>query len=373
MSMHERGSPDLRPIVVSSSTGIPDARHPALPKVTESKARCSVFMVLRAKSLGMVGIIRHTDACRLRRAFATLDCVTVVLPLQAQTFEKGGILELRKLVIPLLAASFVFAAACSANGNAESKETTSTSKQNADRSGGMSAAEMADMGHASSEGDRGFSKLANGEPEHQTMTLPISKADRRTLARQMVLARETALRYPTVADAEAGGLRRAGPFTPGLGAHYINSANYSGSPDGVLTDEWIGRPLAWIYDGTHPDSHIAGLFYASLKTTPEGFAGPNDMWHVHKNVCLVYGPDGIDTPLGADHGATAEECQKVSGQLMQVTQRLLHVWVVPGYESPEGVFSHLSSAITCDDGSYRTIEDVTKVGKRTTTCADGSE
>ncbi|MSZ30516.1 MAG: hypothetical protein F2634_09190 [Actinobacteria bacterium] len=41
--------------------------------------------------------------------------------------------------------------------------------------------------------------------------------------------------------------------------------------------------------------------------------------------------------------------------------------------TPEGVFSHLSSAITCDDGSYRTIEDVTKAGKRTTTRADGSE
>ena len=38
------------------------------------------------------------------------------------------------------------------------------------------------------------------------------------------------------------------------------------------------------------------------------------------------------------------------------------MWVVPGYESPEGVFSHLSSAVTCDDGTYNTIADVTKVG-----------
>lgn len=282
-------------------------------------------------------------------------------------------MELRRLLLPLLATSFVFVAACSANGNAASKESTSTGRQNADKPAGMSAAEMSHMGGASSHDDRGFSKLANGEPEHQMMTLPVSKADRKTLARQMVLARETALRYPTVADAEASGLRRAGPFTPGLGAHYINSANYSGSPDGVLTDEWIGRPLAWIYDGTHPDSRIAGLFYSSLLAMPEGFAGPNDMWHAHKNVCLVNGPNGIDTPLGADRGATVEECKKIGGQLMQVTNKLLHVWVVPGYESPEGVFAHLSSAITCDDGSYRTIKDVTKVGKRTTICVDGTE
>ncbi len=296
-----------------------------------------------------------------------------MLLLQATTFVKGEILELRKLAWPSIAISFLLVAACSANGNASSQETTSTSRESTHKSGGVTAAEMADTGHGSSAADRGFSKLANGEREHQSMTLAISKEERRTLARQMVLAREVALKYPTVADAEEGGLRRAGPFTPGLGAHYINVGNYGGPPNGVMNDEWIARPLAWIYDGTHPDSHIAGLFYSSNVKIPKGFAGPNDMWHAHKNVCLVYGPDGIDTPLGADHGATLEECNKIGGQLMKVTQRLLHVWVVPGYESPEGVYAHLSSAITCDDGSYRTIKDVTKVGKRTTTCADGTE
>ena len=307
------------------------------------------------------------DACHLRLG------TILVLPPHASTFVKGEILKLRKLALPLVALSFVLVAACSANGNAASEKPTSTSMQHSDKSGGMTAAEMADMGHTSSAGDRGFSKLGNGKREHRSMTLAVSKADRRILARQMVLARETALKYPTVADAEAGGLRRAGPFTPGLGAHYLNLGNVGGAPDGVMTDEWIARPLAWIYDGTHPDSRIAGLFYSSSVKIPKGFAGPNDMWHAHKNVCLVYGPDGIDTPLGADRGATSEECNKIGGQLIRATQKLVHVWVVPGYESPEGVFSHLSSAITCDDGSYRTIKDVTKVGKRTTLCVDGTE
>ena len=47
---------------------------------------------------------------------------------------------------------------------------------------------------------------------------------------------------------------------------------------------------------------------------------------------------------------------------MKRTQYLLHTWVVPGWESPEGVYAHLSSAVTCDDGTYKTIKDVTKVG-----------
>ena len=54
-------------------------------------------------------------------------------------------------------------------------------------------------------GDRGFSKLENGMEHGHAFTQPVSDADRATLARQMVLARETALRYPTVAAAEAAG------------------------------------------------------------------------------------------------------------------------------------------------------------------------
>ena len=68
-----------------------------------------------------------------------------------------------------------------------------------------------------------------------------------------------------------------------------------------------------------------------------------------------------------------EQCDAIGGNLLQQTQYLLHTWVVPGYESPEGVFSHLTSAVTCDDGSYNTIADVTKVGTATTMCKDGTE
>ncbi len=39
-------------MVVSSSTGIPAASHPSLPKLTVSRPRWMAFMALRAKSLG---------------------------------------------------------------------------------------------------------------------------------------------------------------------------------------------------------------------------------------------------------------------------------------------------------------------------------
>jgi hypothetical protein len=244
------------------------------------------------------------------------------------------------------------------------------------------AATATDDGHAHGAGegaappavdDRGFAALENGEEHPHEFTQPVSPADRAELARQLMLARDVALQYPTVADAERAGLKRAGPFSPGLGAHYINFAGGLGNADGVMSDDDIRAPLAWIYDGTKPDSPVAGLFYQTGSAGAEGFAGPNDVWHVHHNVCIKFGPNGIDAPLGADRGATREQCDAVGGQLIEQTQYLLHVWVVPGYESPEGVFSHLSSAVTCDDGTYETIDDLTNVGSATSVCRDGTE
>ena len=239
---------------------------------------------------------------------------------------------------------------------------------------GMTAEEMAAMGTGAAVDDRGFSALANGEQHAMGFPQGISAADRVELARQLVLARQVALQYPTVRDAEAAGLQRAGPVSPGLGAPYLSYTGIGGNADGVMSDDDIRHPLAWIYDGTHPDSHIAGLFYMSPVANAAGFAGPNDMWHVHQDICIVTNAAGhLDTPLGADHGATKAECDAVGGSLVAQTQYLLHVWVVPGYESPEGVFSHLSASITCDDGTYETIADVTKVGTATTICKDGTE
>jgi hypothetical protein len=239
---------------------------------------------------------------------------------------------------------------------------------------GAAAATTAHDHAAAAVDDRGFSTLQNGEQHAHTFTQAISPADRVELARQLTLARQVALQYPTVKDAEAAGLHRAGPFSPGLGAHYISYGNALGNADGTMSDDDIRKPLAWIYDGTHPDSHIAGLFYMTNSANPAGFAGPNDTWHVHHDICIKTGAGGVvDAPLGADHDATQAQCDAVGGKLLKQTQYLLHAWVVPGYESPEGVFSHLSSGITCDDGTYNEIGDVTKVGTATTMCADGTE
>ncbi len=229
-------------------------------------------------------------------------------------------------------------------------------------------------GSATPENDRGFSSLDNGVQHSHGFELPVSAATRTLLTHQMNLARETALRYPTLADAQRAGLHRAGPFSPGLGLHMIDYGNYAyGSGNGVMTDAQVTHPLAWIYDGTKPSSPIAGLFYSAVVADPAGFAGPNDVWHQHHNICIVQSPTGgVDAPLGADKDATVAQCNAVKGNLIKATGPLLHVWIVPGYEDSQGVFAHLNPAITCNDGTYHEV-DITKVGTRLTACADGTE
>jgi hypothetical protein len=225
--------------------------------------------------------------------------------------------------------------------------------------------------------DRGFSKLDNGhQAETNVFSQPIDPATRVVLQHQLELAREVAMRYPTVRDAEAAGWRRAGPFAPGLGAHYFDWPHIEDAlmPSGIIDDNAVMHPISLIYDGTHPDSRIAGLMYYSERMRlPEGFAGPNDIWHYHTSVCLVNKPDGsVDTPFGADQTVSKAMCDAAHGQLMARTQWMLHAWVVPGYDSPEGVFSHDNETITCRDGSYHVIPLAT-VGNRTSLCVDGGE
>ncbi len=177
----------------------------------------------------------------------------------------------------------------------------------------------------------------------------LDPATRAQLAEQLVAARTAALKYPTVADAEKAGMILAGKFSPETGAHFIDIRYASG----VNFDP--SHPGSYIYDGTDPTSKIVGLMYLSLNLSapPEGFAGPNDHWHRHTNTCVIFG-NPIRIPFPADSSVTASQCQKVHGSFMRETVWMVHAWVVPGWESPLGVFSHNNPDLLCADGTSKT-------------------
>jgi hypothetical protein len=179
---------------------------------------------------------------------------------------------------------------------------------------------------------------------------PLDATTRATLKTQLSEARDFALRYPTVADATAGGYRLAGGFAPGSGAHYIT---YSGLTGAGAFDPT--KPISLIYDGASPTSQVIGLMYYGMgQGAPEGFAGPNDHWHRHSNVCLKNGPGGLEVPFPADQDVTAAQCADVQGNLLKTTGYMVHAWVVPSWESPLGVFSHDNPDVRCADGTFKT-------------------
>lgn len=135
----------------------------------------------------------------------------------------------------------------------------------------------------------------------------------------------------TAADAMAAGYFQVTPYVPGIGAHYINI--------GYVTDDGFdpAEPEMLLYNGNRPDSVLVGLSYAVVgEDPPDGFTGPNDSWHVHPSLCvlggLVVGPDQTPQDLCDSIGA-----QK--GRTFGASLWMAHLWQVPGWESPWGLFS----------------------------------
>ncbi len=177
---------------------------------------------------------------------------------------------------------------------------------------------------------------------------PLDAATRAALAAQLVTARSAALRYPTVASALAAGFIPAGKFSPETGAHYINVRGTFGAFD-------PSNPGSLIYDGTTPASTVIGIMYLSgSANAPGGFAGPNDHWHRHTNTCVIFTGGKIVVPFAADSSVTQAQCAAVHGTFMPRTTWMVHAWVVPGWESPLGVFSHNNPDVKCANDTEKT-------------------
>jgi hypothetical protein len=182
---------------------------------------------------------------------------------------------------------------------------------------------------------------------------PLDPAAQKLVGEQLVQAREAAAKYPTVKEAKAAGMVLAGGMAPGVGAHYqlMSAETLKGlNPDGTVNASYPG---SFIYGGTADDAPIVGLMYMSMTSdvAPEGFAGPNDHWHRHTNLCIRYGNGRIEVPFAVDGDVTKAQCDEVQGRFMERTIWMVHAWVVPGWESPKGVFSHDNPNVHCADGT----------------------
>jgi hypothetical protein len=159
----------------------------------------------------------------------------------------------------------------------------------------------------------------------------VDKADCDQLRAEIETARQTALKYPTAQDAMDAGWRRVTGYVPGIAAHYMNF----GLVDGKFELE---KPEMILYDGGGPEAKVVGLsYYVVLEGEAEptqGFTGENDHYHRHIGLCV--NASGV---IG-DSKTTEEECAARGGRKQGGGAGWMsHAWVVPGCESPWGIFS----------------------------------
>ena len=70
---------------------------------------------------------------------------------------------------------------------------------------------------------------------------------------------------------------------------------------------------------------------------------------------MIFGQGGkIIVPFAADSSVNAGQCAAVRGTFMRRTTWMVHAWVVPGWESPLGVFSHNNPDVKCANGTEKT-------------------
>jgi hypothetical protein len=162
----------------------------------------------------------------------------------------------------------------------------------------------------------------------QNITDPAQQAK---LQGQLQQAGTVMAKYPTAAAAMKAGYFQVTPYVPGIGAHYLNV--------GKLTDNGFNPadPEMLLYNGNEPTAKLIGLSYAVLADkAPSGFIGPNDMWHNHPSLCIVgnivVGPDSTPESLCSSIGGR-------KGTPFEHTMWMAHLWQVPGWESPWGLFS----------------------------------
>jgi len=225
--------------------------------------------------------------------------------------------------------------------------------------GTMAASGAASGGHGHDSAASATSTAApsdngghGGHAGPQPWTAMVDQDQCDTLDAELSLARATALKYPTAADAMAAGWERVTFYVPGIAAHYMKF----GIVDGKFQ---IDQPEMILYDGNSPEARVVGLSYYMIQpgqTEPsQGFTGANDHSHRHVGLCNKEGVGVI-----GDSTLTTEECASIGGVKSDGSKGWMsHAWVVPGCESPWGVFSaanplldaELSQASAKNDGA----------------------
>jgi hypothetical protein len=166
-------------------------------------------------------------------------------------------------------------------------------------------------------------------PGPQT-TVELSPPDQSMLNEQWQEARAAVPGLDSAEEATAAGYTRAALQTPGIGTHWVNWTLIDAPFDPA-------HPAMLLFDERGESPVLVGFSYwIHSATEPPGFAGGNDVWHRHANLCIVNG--WVDRER-----SSPPEC---AGQVLAGRDLwMLHAWVVPGWENRWGNFAIFNPAL----------------------------
>jgi hypothetical protein len=185
--------------------------------------------------------------------------------------------------------------------------------------------------------------------DHGTVTL-VSSLPSEEQARfdtQIQSAVDTAKQLTTTEAAATAGYMQSSIQLPAIGAHWIKWSFVDAPFDPA-------RPSMLLFDlsALHP-TRLAGLSYwVRSDKPPDGFAGPNDIWHRHSGLCFENGW------LAMENVPSSNEC---AGQWLNGSDLwMLHVWVAPDVANTAGLFAARNNALCPPDRQQ--LPDVLKCG-----------
>lgn len=138
----------------------------------------------------------------------------------------------------------------------------------------------------------------------------------------------------TVEDAENDGFRLAESSSPPFEVHL-------GRPNSVDTTFDLKHPKMLLAASSKPDAEILAYVYwveTESPSPPEGFTGGADVWHHHDEAFCI-------DQVGTIHQSSHEGCLSSEQRYVRHRGWMLHVWAVPGFENPAGVFSPTSPCL----------------------------
>mgnify|MGYP000306484211 CR=1 FL=1 len=174
--------------------------------------------------------------------------------------------------------------------------------------------------------------------DHSMMSM-MTIEERLQFGEQLVIAREAALKFPTLADARAAGWILVGGYVSGAGQMVMDP---TGNSQDQVFDPAV--PQGLLYSSSIDSATIVGLQYdvwTGDGSTPSGFIGQDMLWHMHTGTCEI--TESFAIPY--DESVTGKACSNVNGTLTNTVSWMLRAWVVPGWENPQGTLTHDNSLL----------------------------